>query len=112
MLHRYPKSARPFYTMLCKDDPNYTLSYDFFMRGEEITSGAQRNHDPESLLQRAIECGINPDSLKSYIDSFSYGAYPHGGCGIGLERVVFLYCNMKNIRNSSLFPRDPNRLMP
>jgi len=40
MLHRYPISARPFYTMVCKDDPKYTLSYDFFMRGEEITSGA------------------------------------------------------------------------
>jgi aspartyl/asparaginyl-tRNA synthetase len=46
MLHRYPKEARPFYTMPCKDNPNFTCSYDFFMRGEEITSGAQRIHDP------------------------------------------------------------------
>lgn len=64
------------------------------------------------MRERAIECGINPDTLASYIDSFSYGAYPHGGCGIGLERVIFLYCNMKNIRNSSLFPRDPRRIYP
>jgi len=52
-VHRYPLSARPFYTMLCKDDPNYTNSYDFFMRGEEITSGSQRIHDPVLLEERA-----------------------------------------------------------
>jgi len=54
MLHRYPSTARPFYTMLCQDDPNFTCSYDFFMRGEEILSGAQRIHDPEILTKRAI----------------------------------------------------------
>lgn len=112
MLHRYPKTARPFYTMLCKDDPNYTNSYDFFIRGEEIVSGAQRLHEPELLAKRAKECGINVDTIKDYIDSFKYGAFPHGGCGIGLERVVFLYCQLKNIRHSSLFPRDPKRITP
>ena len=98
--------------MPCKDDPKYTLSYDFFMRGEEITSGAQRVHDPDLLTKRAKECGLDVSTIQDYIDSFSYGAYPHGGCGIGLERVVFLYCNMKNIRNASMFPRDPRRIKP
>ena len=56
--------------------------------------------------------GIPVATIKDYIDSFRYGAFPHGGCGIGLERVLFLYCNLKNIRNSSMFPRDPNRIMP
>ena len=56
--------------------------------------------------------GIPGATIKDYIDSFRYGAFPHGGCGIGLERVLFLYCNLKNIRNSSMFPRDPNRIMP
>ncbi len=82
------------------------------MRGEEITSGAQRINDPVFLAKRAEECGIKVETLKDYIESFSYGAYPHGGCGIGLERVVFLYCAMGNIRNACLFPRDPHRLTP
>jgi aspartyl/asparaginyl-tRNA synthetase len=76
MLHRYPKEARPFYTMPCKDDPNFTCSYDFFMRGEEITSGAQRIHDPVILEQRAKECGIDPETIRDYIKSFQYGAFP------------------------------------
>ena len=112
ILHRYPKSARPFYTMLCADDPNFTCSYDFFMRGEEIISGAQRIHDPVILEKRAIECGIEPDTIRDYISSFKFGAYPHGGCGVGLERVVMLFCALKNIRNTSLFPRDPKRITP
>jgi aspartyl-tRNA synthetase len=111
-IYRYPANARPFYTMPCKDDPNYTNSYDFFMRGEEITSGGQRVHDPDFLKKRIESFGIDPATLQSYIDSFKYGAPPHGGCGIGLERVVMLYCNLRNIRNSSMFPRDPKRLLP
>ncbi len=112
VLHRYPKNARPFYTMPAHDDPNYTCSYDIFMRGEEIISGAQRIHDPEFLATRAEACGIPPSTIQGYIDSFRFGAHPHGGCGIGLERVVMLFCNLKNIRNSSLFPRDPKRITP
>lgn len=112
MLHRYPVSARPFYTTICDDDPRYTCSYDFFMRGEEILSGAQRIHDPEVLQERAIQCKIDPSTIKDYIDCFRYGAFPHGGGGIGLERVVMLYCALKNIRNASLFPRDPKRITP
>jgi aspartyl-tRNA synthetase len=112
MLTKYPVNARPFYTMLCKDDPRYTNSYDFFMRGEEITSGAQRIHDSELLAKRAKECGIVVETIKDYIDSFKYGAPPHGGCGIGLERVVMLYCALGNVRKSCLFPRDPKRITP
>ena len=120
MLHRYPKNARPFYTMPCHDDPNYTLSYDFFMRGEEIVSGAQRIHDAAMLERNILEKGININTLKDYVNAFKYfynlkkrfGAFPHGGCAFGLERVVFLYFNLKNIRNSTLFPRDPVRLFP
>lgn len=112
MLHRYPVSARPFYTMICQDDPNYTNSYDFFMRGEEITSGAQRIHDPEFLAERAKVHGIDVETIRDYINAFSLGAKPHAGCGIGLERVVMLYCNLGDIRKSCLFPRDPKRITP
>ena len=112
MLYGYPVNARPFYTMIDPHDPNYTNSYDFFMRGEEITSGAQRIHDPEFLAQRATAHNIPVKTIQDYIDAFKYGAPPHGGCGIGLERVVKLYCGIRNIRKCSLFPRDPKRLTP
>lgn len=112
ILHKYPESARPFYTMLCKDDPRFTCSYDVFMRGEEIISGAQRIHDPVLLAQRATEKGILVSTIKEYIEAFKYGAFPHGGCGIGLERVVMLFFDLGNIRKTSAFPRDPQRLTP
>jgi aspartyl-tRNA synthetase len=112
ILHRYPEEARPFYTMLCKDDPRFTCSYDVFMRGEEIISGAQRIHDPELLSKRATEKGLDVSTIKDYIDSFSLGAFPHGGWGVGLERVVMLYLDVGNIRRASAFPRDPKRLTP
>ncbi|KAL5699733.1 aspartate--tRNA ligase [Ranunculus cassubicifolius] len=112
ILHRYPLAVRPFYTMPCYDDPLYSNSFDVFIRGEEIISGAQRVHDPELLEIRAKECGIDVKTISTYIDSFRYGAPPHGGFGVGLERVVMLYCALNNIRKTSLFPRDPQRLAP
>jgi len=112
VLHRYPSAIRPFYTMPCFDDKRYSNSFDVFIRGEEIISGAQRVHDPELLVQRATECGIEVSTLSTYIDSFRYGAPPHGGAGVGLERVVMLFCALNNIRKTSLFPRDPQRLAP
>ena len=112
ILHRYPTAARPFYTMPCADDPRYTNSYDVFIRGEEIISGAQRVHDAAMLASRAGECGIEVATIQQYIDSFKFGAFPHGGAGVGLERVVMLYLNAGNIRKTSMFPRDPKRLTP
>jgi aspartyl-tRNA synthetase len=112
IVDRYPLVARPFYTMIDAKDPNYTNSYDVFLRGEEITSGAQRIHDVTLLKQRAAACGIPESNIKHYVESFKYGAYPHGGAGIGLERVVMLYLGLDNIRKSSLFPRDPHRYEP
>ncbi|CAH8274736.1 unnamed protein product [Arabidopsis lyrata] len=112
ILHRYPKAVRPFYTMTCADNPLYSNSFDVFIRGEEIISGAQRVHIPEILEQRAGEFGIDVKTISTYIDSFRYGAPPHGGFGVGLERVVMLFCGLNNIRKTSLFPRDPQRLAP
>ncbi|XP_047061798.1 aspartate--tRNA ligase 2, cytoplasmic-like [Lolium rigidum] len=112
ILYRYPLAVRPFYTMPCYEDPAYSNSFDVFIRGEEIISGAQRIHTHELLRKRAIECGIDTSTISSYIESFSYGVPPHGGFGVGLERVVMLFCALNNIRKTSLFPRDPQRLTP
>ncbi|CAL5024072.1 unnamed protein product [Urochloa decumbens] len=112
MLCRYPSAVRPFYTMPCPDDPRYSCSFDVFVRGEEIISGAQRVHDPELLTAQAEARGIDVSTIATYIDAFRYGAPPHGGFGVGLERVVMLFCGLGNIRKTSLFPRDPSRLAP
>ncbi|CDP04847.1 unnamed protein product [Coffea canephora] len=112
ILHRYPLAVRPFYTMPCYDNPAYSNSFDVFIRGEEIISGAQRVHVPELLAQRAESCGIDVRTISTYIDSFRCGAPTHGGFGVGLERVVMLYCALNNVRKTSLFPRDPQRLAP
>ncbi|PVV02227.1 hypothetical protein BB560_003324 [Smittium megazygosporum] len=112
MLDKFPTAVRPFYTMPDPIDPNYSNSYDFFLRGEEIMSGAQRVHDAAFLEERVKSCGVEVSSVKDYIDSFRYGCSPHAGGGVGLERVVMLYLNLGNIRRTSLFPRDPKRLDP
>uniref|UniRef100_A0A7N8XDJ1 Aspartate--tRNA ligase, cytoplasmic n=1 Tax=Mastacembelus armatus TaxID=205130 RepID=A0A7N8XDJ1_9TELE len=102
----------PFYTMPDPNIPKYSNSYDMFMRGEEILSGAQRVHDAQLLTERAIHHQIDLEKIKAYIDSFRYGAPPHGGGGIGLERVCMLYLGLHNVRQTSMFPRDPKRLTP
>lgn len=112
ILDKFPSNARPFYAMDDPIDPNYTNSYDFFIRGQEVLSGGQRIHDYELLKKKAIEKGIQLNSIQSYIDAFKYGVAPHGGGGIGLERVVMLYIGLDNIRKTSMFPRDPSRLNP
>ncbi|BFZ64666.1 aspartate--tRNA ligase dps1 [Saitoella coloradoensis] len=112
ILDKFPLAVRPFYTMPDPNDPEYSNSYDAFMRGQEILSGAQRIHDPAYLAQRIQEMGVDPSTLQDYIDAFKYGAPPHAGGGIGLERVIFLYLGLENIRRASLFPRDPKRLTP
>nr|VDD57266.1 unnamed protein product [Brassica oleracea] len=112
ILHRFPTAVRPFYTMPCADNPLYSNSFDVFIRCEEIMSGGQRVHVLEVMEKRARECGIDVKTISTYIDSFKYGAPPHGGFRVGLERVVMLFCALNNIRKTSLFPRDPQRLSP
>lgn len=112
ILDKYPLAVRPFYTMPDPENPTKSNSYDMFMRGEEILSGAQRIHDPQLLTERASHHGIDLSKIASYIDSFKYGCPPHAGGGIGLERVVMLYLGLDNIRKTAMFPRDPKRITP
>ncbi|XP_058122248.1 aspartate--tRNA ligase, cytoplasmic [Anopheles ziemanni] len=112
ILDKFPLAVRPFYTMPDPSNPKYSNSYDMFMRGEEILSGAQRIHDPEYLIERAKLHAIDLSKIAAYIDAFRYGCPPHAGGGIGMERVVMLYLGLDNIRKTSMFPRDPKRLTP
>lgn len=112
ILDKFPLAVRPFYTMPDPHDNKYSNSYDMFMRGEEILSGAQRIHDEQMLRDRATLHEINLATIEPYIKAFKYGCPPHAGGGIGLERVAMLYLGLDNIRKTSMFPRDPKRLEP
>jgi len=112
MLDKFPLEIRPFYTMPCPEDERYSNSYDFFIRGQEIVSGAQRIHDPELLLKQAGKHEVDIEKISDYIDCFKYGAFPHAGAGVGLERVVMLYLNLNSVQMVSMFPRTPYRLRP
>ncbi|KAG4429325.1 hypothetical protein IFR05_015193, partial [Cadophora sp. M221] len=110
ILDKFPASARPFYTMPDPGDNRYTNSFDIFMRGQEILSGGQRIHDAKFLEKNLKAKGIHPESMMEYLEGFRWGAPPHAGCGIGLERLTYLFLNLGNIRLASLFPRDPKSL--
>ncbi|KAL7566024.1 hypothetical protein ACA910_011043 [Epithemia clementina (nom. ined.)] len=111
-MDKYPLTVRPFYTMPDPNNPKLSNSYDFFIRGQEILSGAQRIHEPDLIEERAKAWGISLKDIESYVDSFRHGALPHGGGGIGLERVVMLYLGLPNVRKAAWFPRDPKRIAP
>ena len=114
IIDKFPAAVRPFYTMPDPEDPDYSNSYDIFIRGEEVTSGAQRIHDPDMLVAcaKAKDPPVDLSVIQAYVDSFKFGAFPHAGGGVGLERVVMLFCGLPNIRKTSLFPRDPKRITP
>jgi aspartyl-tRNA synthetase len=110
ILDKFPASARPFYTHLDKDDDTVTNSFDIFLRGQEITTGGQRINNPKLLAERMTKAGVAPETMEEYMQAFEWGAPAHAGCGIGLERVLFLLLNLGDVRNASLFPRDPKSL--
>ncbi|KAH9994737.1 aspartyl-tRNA synthetase [Xylariaceae sp. FL0662B] len=115
VLDKFPEGARPFYTLEDPENPKVTNGYDFFMRGQEILSGGQRIHIPELLEKRLRRKGIDPASpgIKEYVDVFrSAGVPPHGGGGIGLDRVVAWYLNLPSVHLASYYPRTPKRLLP
>ncbi|EEY57094.1 aspartyl-tRNA synthetase, putative [Phytophthora infestans T30-4] len=107
-----PAGVRPFYTMPDPTDKRWSHSNDMMIRGEEMVSGAQRVHIPKLQMERMDILGVLQESMRNYIYSFRLGALPHGGGGIGLERVVMLYLGLGNISKSSMFSRDPKRLLP
>lgn len=108
----FPSSKPPFYAMNSKEDPREAYKFDLLFRGLEITSGGQRIHDYDEQVAKMKAQGLDPDDFKSYLESHKYGLPPHGGLGIGLERLLMKLLNKNNIRETSMFPRDINRLIP
>ncbi len=106
----YPTSKRPFYTHIDPKQPEFTLSFDLLFRGVEICSGGQRVHKYEELIERIKSKGLDPDKFEFYLQAFKYGIPPHGGIGMGLERVTAKFCGVGNVKEATLFPRDINRI--
>ncbi len=108
----YPSRKRPFYTMDDPDDPKYTLSFDLLFRGMEVTTGGQRIHDYQMLVDKMEKRGMTDEGMEQYLDTFRHGMPPHGGLGIGLERMTMQLVGEDNVRETALFPRDLSRLEP
>lgn len=108
----YPFSQRAFYSMKCEDDASLCKSYDLLFKDCEITSGAQREHRAEQLVENIKEKGINPKNMQGYVDFFRYGCPPHGGFAIGMARLVAKMLNLSSIKESTFLFRGPKRIMP
>ncbi|MFX1342880.1 MAG: aspartate--tRNA(Asn) ligase [Promethearchaeota archaeon] len=111
-LTRYPTAIRPFYTMPLETDPTLTRGFDLVYRGMEVTTGSQRIHRYEQLKERLRAAGLKPKTFAFYLEPFKYGAPPHGGLAIGMERLTMQMLGYTNIREAVLFPRDRTRLVP
>lgn len=107
----WPPEQKAFYAMPNRDGKT-SRAFDLIYRGLEIASGTQRIHTPSLLIQQLKSKGLNPENFKFYIDSFRYGAPPHAGWSIGLERLTMKITGRENIRETTMFPRDRNRLTP
>lgn len=108
----YPSRKRPFYAMDDPEDSRYTLSFDLLYKGMEITTGGQRIHDYDMLLKKMEARGMEQEGMEEYLEAFRCGMPPHGGLGIGLERLTVQLLGEDNVREGSLFPRDMGRLAP
>ncbi|MFA5052571.1 MAG: aspartate--tRNA(Asn) ligase [Parcubacteria group bacterium] len=106
----FPTEKRPFYTYRDESDPAYTKGFDLLFRGIEITTGAERIHDYDALVASMKEKGLNPENFSFYLQAFKYGLPPHGGFGMGLERLTQKLLELGNVKEATLFPRDINRI--
>ena len=106
----YPVTKRPFYAMEDPKNPGFAKCFDLLFRGVEISSGNQRVHDYETLVEKMKWKGLNPDNFSFYLQAFKFGMPPHGGWGMGLERITQKYLGLDNVKEASLFPRDINRI--
>lgn len=108
----YPTKVRAFYTMAKEDEPEYSKSYDLYFKDVEITSGAQREHRPDVLKRQIEERGIDPTPMTDYINFFKNGCPPHGGFGLGLDRLLMLLLDLPSLKEAMYIFRGPDRLNP
>ncbi len=109
-ISHFPISKRPFYTYEDENDLGYAKGFDLLFRGVEITTGAQRIHSYDSLVASMEKKSLKPESFSYYLQAFKYGIPPHGGLGLGLERLTAKLLGIENVKEATLFPRDLNRI--
>lgn len=110
-IHDYPIAKRPFYHRW-DNEQGTTKSFDLIFKGIEITTGAVREHRFDIVSQQALDKGMGLDSIQHYLDNFKYGCPPHGGFGLGIERVITKLLGLSSVKEASFMPRDPDRLTP
>ena len=108
----YPMAKRPFYTHPDPTRPGYSNSFDLLFRGTELVTGGQRLHRYADYLAMLAERGLHVEPFTTYLETFRYGMPPHGGFAIGTERLLMQLTGAPNLRLTTLFPRDLNRLTP
>ena len=111
-INRFPFKAKPFYVMRVDEDPQWARSVDLIMKDSELSSGGQREHRYEKIIQQVKEKGMSLESVEWFTKFFKYGVPPHGGFNIGIERLTQQILDIKNIREAVLFPRTPERFLP
>lgn len=108
----YPSKKRPFYALEDPMDPKFTLSFDLLYKGMEVTTGGQRIHDYDRMVEKMEKRGMDIEDFENYLMSFKHGMPPHGGLGLGLERLTMRLLGESNVRETAMFPRDVSRLEP
>ncbi len=108
----WPTSIRPYYAMPSAADPSICNAFDLMHPKMELSSGAQRCHVYDQLVEQIKSKGLSPEGFEFYLKPFQYGMPPHAGWGLGAERLVMTMCNLQNIREAVLFPRDRHRVTP
>ena len=108
----WPSEIRPYYAMPYENDPTICKAFDLMHPRMELSSGAQRVHQHDLLVQQIKKKGLNPESFEFYLRPFRYGMPPHAGWGLGADRLVMTMLGLSNVREAVLFPRDMHRLVP
>jgi aspartyl-tRNA synthetase len=111
-VNKFPFAAKPFYVMKDKEGSQWARSTDLIYKGMELSSGGQREHRYGQIVRQIDEKGLDQENLRWFTDFFKYGAPPHGGFSIGLERLTAQVMNLQNVKEAALFPRSPERLIP
>ena len=111
-INRFPFKVKPFYVMRVDDDPQWARSVDLVYKDVEQSSGGQREHRHEKIMEQMKEKNVNPEGMKWFTEPFKFGVPPHGGFCLGIERFTMSFLGKENVRETTLFPRTPERLLP
>jgi len=111
-INRFPSAVKPFYVMHVDEDPRFARSVDMVYKGLELSSGGQREHRHAKIVEQIEQKGLDPSGLRWFTEPFRYGAPPHGGFSLGVERFTATLLGIENVKEAALFPRDPERLQP